>query len=353
MRRVVLAIIGLLSGGLCPLASPAQGPARGVVVYDVTDGSAFAEAGIRREDVILAWRRLPSPPANPEEASGEIASAFDYMWFALEQAPRGEVELTVERGGEVRLVRVAAGEWSSSLVPRMPNPLLADYLLGKVELKAAAAERLWIEVAEGSADWRLRCWMVMAAGIGHEDWDKAHAVLSGALEEAEEPFPRSVIWRVIGRGYEQRGELELAREAYDSARELREKAAGESLAVAEILEDLATLAWDRRQASRAVDLYQRALEIYKKLTPRSPEIALIMHNLGVIALQRGDPHQAETLLQDAQRMTRQSAPESADDAMTLTNLGIGAARRGDLEQANGYHRARWRSARGRHRVAGL
>ncbi len=343
-KWLCLILVGILGGWLVAgtsVAEEAESAAGGVVVHGVTTGSAFAEAGIEMHDVILAWRRLPSP-ANPEEAGGEIRSSFDYMWLALEQAPRGEVELTVERDGEVRFVRVAGGEWVGLRLPHMPDPLLEGYLRGKVFLDAAVAERLWMEVAEDADDWRLRCSMHMILGTMQEDWEKAHAAFRAALQVAEESFPRSVIWRMIGSRQERRGELDLAWQAYDTARELREESDGESLVLAESLIDLANLLSDRKYMAQAADYYRRALEIHKRLVPRSPRIAVLLENLGAIASHGGDLRRARELLLDAQEMKRRAAPEDAapedaDDAATLTSLGSVAADRGDLEQATEYH----------------
>ncbi len=56
--------------------------------------SLFLEAAdLEAGDVLLAWER-------GEAARGEIASAFDWLWLVVEQAPRGTVVLTGERRRE-------------------------------------------------------------------------------------------------------------------------------------------------------------------------------------------------------------------------------------------------------------
>ncbi len=254
MQRILLIVVGVLLVGsqtcLMTSAAPQASPesAGGVVVRSVEPGSAFAEAGIEPEDVILAWRRLPAPPANPEEASGKIESGFDFLWLANEQAPRGVVELTVERGGEVLLVRVAPGLWEQVPSPRMPDSRFEDYMRGRIRLGAASAERLWMKVVETTDDWRLRCWILMTAGTLHyklyDDWEKGYATYRLALEEAEELFPRLTIWLLIGTGLKNRGQMEQAQQALETARELAE-GESETLVLAMIRSWPASPSWPK------------------------------------------------------------------------------------------------------------
>ena len=67
---VAIGVVGWIS------STEAQVPAgeQGVVVEEVGEGSALEKAGLRPGDVLLAWERLPAPPANPEGAQGTIES---------------------------------------------------------------------------------------------------------------------------------------------------------------------------------------------------------------------------------------------------------------------------------------
>src|ERR687889_386932 len=64
----------------------------GVVVESVGKGSALEKAGVQPGDVLYRWHRLPNPPANPDEASGELESPFDWWDVKSEQAPRAAID---------------------------------------------------------------------------------------------------------------------------------------------------------------------------------------------------------------------------------------------------------------------
>ncbi len=259
------------------LASPgnASEPPCGVVVEEVGEGSALAKVGVEPGDVLLAWRRLPAPPANPEKARGELASPFDWMWLELEQAPRGTLELTGRRHMEARVFTAAPGLWNVQVRPWMPDSLLVDYLKGWEHLtagKAAEAATWWKKVAE--KDWHLQCWILLRLGDAWAEQGELVSALDAyrsALAVAEGAFPESVLWQAIGEVYNKQNEFEPARQAYGSALEIRERAwADESLALAESLNKLGEVASNRRDLERAVEFFQRALTIREELARQLP-----------------------------------------------------------------------------------
>ena len=67
----------------------------GVVVEQVTKGSAAAGAGLQQGDVILHWTR--------SDTGGPIESPFDLQAVEIEQAPRGSITLEGRRDAEKRM----------------------------------------------------------------------------------------------------------------------------------------------------------------------------------------------------------------------------------------------------------
>ena len=336
---VALLVVSMPAGARAGQLEP------GVVVEDVGEGSALARAGLEAGDLLLSWQRLPNPPANPEGASGTLASPFDWMWLGVEQAPRGTVELRGRRGGEERGFTVTPGLWDARVRPRMPETLLAEYLRGRERLAAgetAQAANLWEKLAAAAANWRLRCWLRLRLGeiwFEARDWETARAAYRSALDEAREPLPRALIWRAIGKGHERQSEFEPARQAYDAAQDIRGDTWGPvSLAVAESLNDLGDMALTRSDVKRAAALFQRALELRQKLAPGSLGVAESLNNVGVVATDLGDFERAAHLLQSALEITQKLAPDSLYEALCLSNLGRLAGNTSDLPRADGFLR---------------
>lgn len=86
----------------------------GVVVETVPEGTALAKAGIQPGDVLLSWKRLPNPPANPEGAEGVFGSPFDFHDVRIEQAPRGTVEITGKRNSTEMRWSTSRGTWAGT-----------------------------------------------------------------------------------------------------------------------------------------------------------------------------------------------------------------------------------------------
>jgi hypothetical protein len=78
-------LLAAAAGVAAEPVQPAHAVQAGVVVEEVSDGSAGAKAGIRPDDALLAWERPANPPANRERAEGKIESVFDWMWVEMKQ----------------------------------------------------------------------------------------------------------------------------------------------------------------------------------------------------------------------------------------------------------------------------
>lgn len=379
-------VIGLLWNGMGSdvRAALETASARGVVVEEIGKRSVLAKAGLEPGDVLLTWRRLPAPPANPEEVRGEFLSAFDWMWLEIEQAPRGTVEFIGWSGEEPRVFKVSPGYWEAKIRPWMAADLLTDYVLAQEFLDAgnvARATRLWEKVDTATKDWRLRCWLLRRVGkvwAEQGQWETALEKYRRAIAEARKPFPKSVIWHAIGHGHRERGEFELARQAYKSAWEIREShwrnslvladslnfvgavkfrlgdlegverswkrsweirqgLAPYSLSTAAALNNMGVLALTRGDLSPATHYFQRALVLWQDLNPHSIDRKRPLHNLGAVAYARGELAQAMDYYQRALEIQRRLEPDSADVAVILNNLGLLAAKRGYLDRATDFH----------------
>ena len=239
MIPVVLAVgpVGLMGCSQSAEAETATaqlgelGGETGVVVETVGEGSALEKAGLLPGDVLLAWERLPNPPANPQAAKGELASPFDWQWLVEEQTPRGRVRLLAQRQGVEKLFEVALGEWKGDVRPMMAAEMLGDYARGKELIEAEDFEAgidLWHTVAgtaeDQVADRHLRCWLLLRIGISWaqaRQWEQAQRVYRSALEAAQDHLAKVVIWQAIGDAYKKVSKFEAARRAYGSAQEIQ------------------------------------------------------------------------------------------------------------------------------------
>ena len=343
-KLVILTVIGILGSSSAAEMSAAQNTeqeaARGVVVEEVGEGSALAKAGIEPGDVLLSWRRLPSPPANLDEARGEFDSAFDWMWLVVEQAPRGTVELIGRRGREERVFTVALGLWEAEVRPWMPARLRDEYLLGRMDLdggNTTSAAIRWEGVASTALDWRVRCWMKLRIGklwVKQRAWDKAHTAYRLAIEVTEENVSRSLVLRGIGEVYLEQGDLVLAQHTFESASEALQRAyKAESLALARNLTNFGIVASRRGDLRGAIDIFERALQIQEEQAPNSLGMAASLHHSGIALGSLGDIEQAAELHQRALEIQQALAPDGLQVAMSLDGLGWLAKGRGDLSLA--------------------
>jgi CHAT domain-containing protein/Tfp pilus assembly protein PilF len=313
----------------------------GVVFNQLASESPLAKAGLEPGDVIVAWRRLSTPPANPEETHGEIRSVFDWTWMVMEQAPRGPVELVGVREGKKNTFVVARGPWSADEWPSMPKESLDAFVQNQNAYlnrsKENEVERWWEQTTAQQQDWHLRSWLwarlgKMRAARGY--WTEAYDAYYSAIADANEPFAESVLWWELGQLYQRHNELDLAHQAYVTAQVLREIAGGkESLAVAAALNDLGALAWERGELEQADDLLQQVLRIRQCLAPGSLWVAQTLNNLGLVASDRRRLDRASDFLQRSSQLLEELLPNSLALANSLNNLGMLAGNRRDYDQA--------------------
>ena len=326
---------------------PARRAHSGVVVEEVGQGSVLAKAGLQVGDVLLSWHRPSAAPAHPEDARGELPSAFEWRWLTVEQAPRGEVRLTGQRGTEARVFEVAKGKWDGKVLPAMPPAMLSRYQKAQEFADSEdfpAAELVWKELeqsAEAAADWRLRSWILLRTGemwADAREWEKAHTALRSALAAARDPLSEVTVWQAIGDTYwATQSKLDEARRAFESAQRIREKTWGESLSLARGLMSLGAVSVRQGRLGEAADCFERSLKIRERLAPDGLEVARSLNNLGIAAERRGQLDRAKDFYEAALDVRQRRAPDSLVVARSLNSLGNLAFERGELEAAEKYH----------------
>ena len=182
--RIPRAPVGLVLGVLLQtpgVASGAEPP--GVVVEEVAKGSTADKAGLQGGDVLLFWAR-------PGTAGGRLTSAFDFADLEIEQAPRGEVSLRIERAGGALSATLHAPPWGLRVRP--------------VERERAA----WLQLQAADAH------------AASSRWDEAHAAYRAATEaarEARSPIAVAHACEAEGRAFQRQNELKEAEAAFRAA----------------------------------------------------------------------------------------------------------------------------------------
>jgi CHAT domain-containing protein/Tfp pilus assembly protein PilF len=338
----------------CPLDErvAAQRPTlRGVVVDEVLkDGSALA-AGIQPDDVLLAWSRVASPPANPEPAQGDISSPFELIEIEYEQAPRGTVTLEARRERAAVSFALPERAWRLRTRPQMPDAILSAWKKGKSLLvakdvdNAMAAWREAAAAAKQQNDSPLVCWLSVRIGDALRDarqWSDAQVAYDAALREATatgDLRAQAVVWGSVARTLESSNNLAKAFDAYQEALRSREKMSPDGLAVAVELNTLGSFSGNRGDVNRSEEFNTRALTIRQKLAPGSLAVAQSLNNLGVAAQSRGDLTAADDFDRKALAIAAKLAPGSRDEGLALANLGVVTRDRGDLAGAEDYYRS--------------
>ena len=326
----------------------------GVVVEEVSEGSAPGKAGLEAGNVVLAWERSQVDPAQTGvdrpgtmPSKGRIESVFDWLWLEVEQAPRGPIKLIGERDGEPMVLEVGVGLWGVKMRPRMSSVLVGPYLEGQELVEAGDRESgiaSWEEIVDRvqrAGDKLLQCWLQLRIGDAWAEEgarEKARAAYRSALETAHVPVAQVTAWDATGKSYERHSDLAEAEASYRSALEIRQATWGESLGATVSLNNLGIVARLRGDLEQAEQNYQRAFEIRERLAPGSLELATSLNNLGAVAFSRGDLERATQYHQRALEIREKLAPGSLYISDSLSNLGIVVVSRGDLEQAAQNHR---------------
>lgn len=382
-----LAVVAV-AGGCGSESSVLEEAPPGLVVEEIDE--AGSELGFEPGDVLAAWRPADAPSNETAELK-TLDSVFDWSWVELEELPRGQIAVLFARSGADRQALLTRNRWQVRVRPRLPDRVLVDYrkarrlaTTGRPEESVAHWEAV-MGFGEAARDESVRCWSALEIARVWRDaerWSEAESALREALELAdasEEPFLRTLVWDAVGQYREQRGELDLADQAYRASSDLtakrlgsgpwfartlenrarvafrrgdfgeadsfwqraidvyRAEAAG-SLALARALHDLASAYLRRGRLEAAEPLYAEAIAIREELSSGGPELASSLNNLGLLAHQRGHLRQAEELLSRSLEIKRLDTLRGPAVASTLSNLGLVAEGRGDLAAAETYYR---------------
>lgn len=145
------------------------------------------------------------------------------------------------------------------------------------------------------------------------------------VELRDEPEVEAAVRSTIGQVYLAISALDRAEEQLTQALAIRRRLSpGDSADVAESLDQLGALWFERADSARAERLMRDSLEMRRRLFGEThPAIAESLHDLGVVVWQRSERKEAERLLREAVAMRRQClTPGHEETAASLSALGV-------------------------------
>jgi CHAT domain-containing protein/Tfp pilus assembly protein PilF len=133
---------------------------------------------------------------------------------------------------------------------------------------------------------------------------------------------------------------EMARYFYQKAYEIYKRVKPNSLATAEILNNLGATALDLGDVDEAEDWLTQARTLYEQVDPDYPKslgVTRVLNNLGQVAVVRQDWNRAKQLFEQSLKIRKEIVPDSPQVAFTLTKLAFVASARSELNQAERYY----------------
>ncbi len=282
-------------------------------------------------DVVLRWRALD----DPSQRGGELRHWGELDLLMLVEAPRGPLEVDLERDGVPRRATLPAAAWTLQGRPVGVEPDLLEFVggfAGEQETAAAEVER---RVAGQSEEVRGWVWARFAeARIRQGDAAAAQAAYSAAVAASAGPIAAE-LERAAGDALRRLGRLDEAEAAYRRALATWQRLGPEGLGASLALSALGSLSGARYELAEAQRWHSRALALRKRLAPGSWLHANALNNLGTIAGRRNDLAAADSLFLESLELAER---RGGDPAAPLANLGAVARLRGDLERAEHYTR---------------
>jgi CHAT domain-containing protein/Tfp pilus assembly protein PilF len=327
-----------------------------VVVESLGAQGAGVRAGLHAGDILLSWHRAAAAPANPGEAEGNLGSCSDVAEVEIEEAPRGPVELRVQRHGKTSTVELTAGTWQVEVKPRVaPGPEVAGCAAYALARRAARESR-WTEALQGftaAGTWarasrRLRFAALILqerseVSLGGGDFSAMEKDLRESLRLLRQAAPGSLMeasaWHLLGRMERRRAALAASKPYLLQALELRHRFAPESLERAATLNNLGIVAMGQGDLVSAKQLFRQALDLIGRRAPGSLDEGQLLNNLGLLARAGGDYATAMTYFVQANRIWQRLDPGGLDLARGFTNLASLASDRGDLALSEEYDQA--------------
>jgi CHAT domain-containing protein/Tfp pilus assembly protein PilF len=163
-------------------------------------------------------------------------------------------------------------------------------------------------------------------------------MLALADREAARPSAASQKLHAAARLSYSRRYFDLATRFWVAAVSIDEKAAPDSLQLAEAVQGVGSVAYQQGDFERAGQYYERALALRQKLAPASLEMAMSLNAVGNVARKRGDLAEAEHYYQQALTLREKLAPDSLEVASSLNSLGNLVLDEGDLVKAAQYYK---------------
>ncbi|HSS48366.1 MAG TPA: CHAT domain-containing tetratricopeptide repeat protein, partial [Thermoanaerobaculia bacterium] len=286
-------------------------------------------------------------------AEGNLGSCSDVAEVETEEAPRGPVEVRVQRGGKASTVQLAAGAWQLEVRPRVAADPEAAGCAAYARARRAARESRWAEAlpaftaagtwARASRRTRFAALVLNERGsvsLGRDDFAAAAADLREALRQLHTTAPGSLAEaaarHLLGRTALRHGDFTPAGADLRQALELRTRLAPQSLERASTLNNLGILTWRLGDLAGAKAFYLEALAVARRRAPGSQEQAQVLNNLGLLARDGGDSATATTYFVQANRIWQRLDPGGLDLARSFTNLASLASDRGDLALSEEY-----------------
>ncbi len=351
-RGTLLGLASVLVAGLCVHSALGNDQLRkntsaGVLVQDVSKGSAAEKAGIQAGDVLLTWESA-NPVAGSALTSGKIESPFDLAEIETERASRGAVSLKGMRGEVATTWQMPPGAWNLMARPVMEGEYEALHDEGKSFVdakKVAEGVERWKSAgakAEKAGDAKLAMWwkyLIARRFTNSRMWPEADAAYDEAekLAEASEAWAAGAqIQKTHGTVFQSRNDWEHAKKCFQKEMELNEKIGADRMGAGSSWIDLGALANARGDVKEAEADYGHALGIYEKLAPESLAFANTLNNLGTVNLARGQMVEGEKYFERALKIKEKLAPGSMTVASTLSNLGMVASDQGREDEAENY-----------------
>ena len=358
----VLRLAALTTGvalGCAGCGKAPESPDGAVIVAAVLPGGTGDLAGLRPGDRIVRLRRGAVPPANRQAAELSPRAALSVAEFECEQAPRGPVEIEVERGGSGRkTLTLAADEWRIRIRSERPTTAAArawelfetaerpaaEHRVPEAETAFAAAElaarklpdrRLLALVLFRRAEFRLEAEdLVGGLADANAALDLRTALAAAASPTDGEVGPVAVEQSraLVGRLLALKNDIEGATAALQKAAAVQSVAAPNSLAYAATLRALGGMALDRDDLGGARTQLEKALAIAQAKTPAGKSTGVLLMNLGVVARHRGRLDEAERFANRALTAIRHADPRSPKIEDLMINLGVIETYRGNFER---------------------
>src|SRR5262245_22187605 len=177
--------------------------------------------------------------------------------------------------------------------------------------------------------------------MGSNNYPTVQSLLDAGAERvtqqlADEPELQAQLLTAIGRTYDRMGYLDKARPILERALTVgRSGARGDSVVLAQTLNDLGVLTRQTGDFPRAEALLREGLDMRRRLLgAASPDVAITLVELSRVLRDLGRPDEAEPLSREALAIRRAAfGDEHHETATSKSDLGMLLLRRGDLAAA--------------------